>query len=185
MVLCDRRQHGAGAGLQLLSTCAIRYLQCCIHVGGLCRTRCMANLLGHPGAGAEVKRVRPVSISHPDHFVNVARRRAAETPGAVFADQFENLANMRAHHATGELKLATVVLGRNPTPLPARWLPLLKQSTAACRIRDCSPNSRQAACVCGWRRHWRHHCWGVAGLEAARPQNQGGAGGPAGFQPVQ
>lgn len=27
--------------------------------------------------GAEVVRLRPVSITHPDHFVNVARRRAA------------------------------------------------------------------------------------------------------------
>lgn len=46
--------------------------------------------------------MRPVSITHPDHFVNVARRRAAADPGAVFADQFENLSNLRAHLATGE-----------------------------------------------------------------------------------
>jgi len=66
--------------------------------------------------GAEVERVRPVSIAHPDHFVNVARRRAAlantvgELPqdkgngnsSGVFADQFENLANRRAHLKTGE-----------------------------------------------------------------------------------
>ncbi|KAK9853872.1 hypothetical protein WJX84_007311 [Apatococcus fuscideae] len=52
--------------------------------------------------GAEIQRVRPVSISHPDHFVNVARRRAAEDDSAVFADQFENLANFRAHLSTGE-----------------------------------------------------------------------------------
>ena len=52
-------------------------------------------------AGASVQRVRPVSISHPEHFVNIARRRAASEPGAVFADQFENLANLRAHHGTG------------------------------------------------------------------------------------
>lgn len=53
--------------------------------------------------GAEVCRLRPVSIAHPDHPVNVARRRAAaEGPGAVFADQFENLANMRAHLRTGD-----------------------------------------------------------------------------------
>lgn len=32
--------------------------------------------------GAEVMRVRPVSITHPDHFVNIARRKA----------QVENLA---------------------------------------------------------------------------------------------
>lgn len=51
--------------------------------------------------GAEVQRLRPVSITHPEHPVNVARRRAAEVPGAVFADQFENLANLRAHLDTG------------------------------------------------------------------------------------
>ncbi|KAL4430687.1 hypothetical protein ABPG75_005943 [Micractinium tetrahymenae] len=52
--------------------------------------------------GAEVQRLRPVSITHPDHFVNVARRRAAEQPNAIFADQFENPANFRAHLKTGE-----------------------------------------------------------------------------------
>lgn len=58
--------------------------------------------------GAEVQRVRPVSITHPDHFVNVARRRADEERrgagggSALFADQFENPANWRAHLATGE-----------------------------------------------------------------------------------
>lgn len=84
-----------------------------------------------------MERVRPVSITHRDHFVNIARRRAyeaaelakgrgeagrAETNGFVhvnedvqvkgdhlynyaddckggyFADQFENLANFRAHY---------------------------------------------------------------------------------------
>lgn len=53
--------------------------------------------------GAEVQRLRPVSITHPDHFVNVARRRAAQQAGAAFADQFENPANFRAHLRTGEL----------------------------------------------------------------------------------
>lgn len=87
--------------------------------------------------GAIVERVRPVSITHRDHFVNVARRRALEAnelaskrrravdkdgkelehingygsdgaiqsskfpsdcTGGFFADQFENLANFRAHY---------------------------------------------------------------------------------------
>lgn len=80
--------------------------------------------------GATVERVRPVSITHKDHYVNVARRRAAEAnelatkqnevnqidaedmteggkhqcvlpsdcKGGFFADQFENLANFRAHY---------------------------------------------------------------------------------------
>ncbi|XP_047341952.1 cysteine synthase 2 [Impatiens glandulifera] len=62
--------------------------------------------------GAIVERVRPVSITHRDHYVNVARRRALEAnivseeqkngpndcKGGFFADQFENLANFRAHY---------------------------------------------------------------------------------------
>lgn len=59
--------------------------------------------------GATVERVRPVSITHKDHFVNIARRRAleanelslkcsADCKGGFFADQFENLANFRAHY---------------------------------------------------------------------------------------
>lgn len=83
--------------------------------------------------GATVERVRPVSITHRDHFVNIARRRADEAndlasskrrlahqektngcctaeeenepslfpesvTGGFFADQFENLANYRAHY---------------------------------------------------------------------------------------
>ncbi|ACO61037.1 predicted protein [Micromonas commoda] len=53
--------------------------------------------------GATVERVRPVSITHKDHFVNVARRRAEELcesdgrGAGYFADQFENTANFRAH----------------------------------------------------------------------------------------
>lgn len=59
--------------------------------------------------GATVERVRPVSITHKDHFVNTARRRALELnelaskdsascKGGFFADQFENLSNFRAHY---------------------------------------------------------------------------------------
>eukprot|EP00971_Amphidinium_carterae_P336265 6472524-Amphidinium_carterae.1 len=49
--------------------------------------------------GAEVELVRPASIVSPDHYVNVARRRAHEldATGGLFADQFENLANYKAH----------------------------------------------------------------------------------------
>lgn len=83
-----------------------------------------------------MERVRPVSITHKDHFVNIARRRASDAnklaaeqratkseasgkigvkdeisnqgeclpisstdcKGGFFADQFENLANFRAHY---------------------------------------------------------------------------------------
>jgi cysteine synthase A len=62
-----------------------------------------------------VQRLRPVSITHPEHPVNVARRRASEVPGAVFADQFENLANLRAHLDTG------VHYRRHGQVLPGCW----------------------------------------------------------------
>lgn len=54
--------------------------------------------------GAEVERVTPAPITSPDHFVNLARRRAQEHArrcgdGSVgfFADQFESAANWTAH----------------------------------------------------------------------------------------
>ena len=55
-----------------------------------------------PCEGAEVERVRPVSITHPGHHVNVAHRRALSCKGAVFADQFANAANFRCllQHST-------------------------------------------------------------------------------------
>ena len=50
--------------------------------------------------GARLEVVRPASIADPDHPVNVARRRAAELgEGSIFCDQFDNLANLRAHEA--------------------------------------------------------------------------------------
>lgn len=51
--------------------------------------------------GAEISRQRPVSITHPEHFVNVARRKGTAAQNSIFADQFENPANLRAHHRTG------------------------------------------------------------------------------------
>lgn len=50
--------------------------------------------------GATVHRVKPVSIVHPQHYVNLARAYAARTPGALFTDQFENPSNTRAHEVT-------------------------------------------------------------------------------------
>ncbi|CAJ1329767.1 unnamed protein product [Effrenium voratum] len=72
--------------------------------------------------GATVQMVRPVSISSPEHYVNVARRHAQalnaeKGPGAaLFADQFENPANFRAHYeGTGpELWRQCEAHGENP-----------------------------------------------------------------------
>lgn len=61
-----------------------------------------SDLLHH--LGATVERVTPAPITSTEHFVNLARKRAKEQTASskdntkgFFADQFENLANYRAH----------------------------------------------------------------------------------------
>lgn len=51
--------------------------------------------------GAEVI-ITPTAVppDHPEHYLVMARRIAAETPNAIFADQFYNDANPEAHYAT-------------------------------------------------------------------------------------
>ena len=51
--------------------------------------------------GAEVV-ITPTAVpaDHPDHYLQKARSIAAETPGAVMANQFYNQANPDAHYAT-------------------------------------------------------------------------------------
>ena len=47
--------------------------------------------------GARLVLVPPAPFANPAHFVHTSRRLAEETPGAVWADQFDNIANRRAH----------------------------------------------------------------------------------------
>ena len=47
--------------------------------------------------GAELVTVPAAAYSNPGHFVHTSRRLAEETPGAVWANQFDNVANRRAH----------------------------------------------------------------------------------------
>ena len=52
--------------------------------------------------GAEVRTVPAVPYRDPNNYVRLSGRIAAETPGAVWANQFDNLANRRAHfNSTG------------------------------------------------------------------------------------
>jgi cysteine synthase A len=53
--------------------------------------------------GARLVEVDPAPFSSPNHFVHFSRRLAeqldaSEPDGAFYADQFDNLANRRAHH---------------------------------------------------------------------------------------
>ena len=47
--------------------------------------------------GAELVTVPAAPYSSAAHFVHTSRRIAEETPGAVWANQFDNIANRRAH----------------------------------------------------------------------------------------
>jgi len=47
--------------------------------------------------GAELVTVPAAAYSNPGHFVHTSRRIAEETPGAIWANQFDNIANRRAH----------------------------------------------------------------------------------------
>lgn len=47
--------------------------------------------------GAELVLVPPAPFANPGHFVHTSRRIADETPGAVWANQFDNIANRKAH----------------------------------------------------------------------------------------
>lgn len=47
--------------------------------------------------GAELVLVPPTRFSDPGHFVHTSRRLADETEGAAWANQFDNIANRKAH----------------------------------------------------------------------------------------
>ncbi|MEJ7925519.1 cysteine synthase A [Sphingobium sp. AN641] len=47
--------------------------------------------------GAELVTVPAAAYSNPGHFVHTSRRLAEETEGAIWANQFDNIANRKAH----------------------------------------------------------------------------------------
>ena len=50
--------------------------------------------------GADVRRVKAVPYSDPNHYQKLAGRLAGELSGAIWANQFDNTANRRAHVET-------------------------------------------------------------------------------------
>lgn len=50
--------------------------------------------------GAQLVLVPAAAYSNPGHYVHTSRRIAEETPGAVWANQFDNIANRLAHIRT-------------------------------------------------------------------------------------
>ena len=50
--------------------------------------------------GAEVRRVKAVPYSDPNHYQKVAGRLAQELPNAIWGNQFDNVANRTGHYET-------------------------------------------------------------------------------------
>jgi cysteine synthase len=62
--------------------------------------------------GAELVLVPPTAYSNPAHYVHTSRRIAEETPGALWANQFDNTANRLAHIRTTAPEIWTQTGGR-------------------------------------------------------------------------
>jgi cysteine synthase len=62
--------------------------------------------------GAELVLVPAAPYANPGHFVHTSRRIAGETAGAVWANQFDNIANRRAHIETTAQEIWTQMEGR-------------------------------------------------------------------------
>jgi cysteine synthase len=62
--------------------------------------------------GAELVLVPAAPYANPGHFVHTSRRIAAETDNAVWANQFDNIANRRAHIETTAQEIWTQMEGR-------------------------------------------------------------------------
>ncbi len=62
--------------------------------------------------GAEVVLTKKAPWGDPGHYHEVAQRIVAETPGAIFADQFNNPANTEAHYRTTGAELWEQTGGR-------------------------------------------------------------------------
>lgn len=62
--------------------------------------------------GAQLVLVPAAPYANPGHFVHTSRRIAEETEGAVWANQFDNIANRRAHIETTAEEIWTQMDGR-------------------------------------------------------------------------
>lgn len=97
--------------------------------------------------GADVRVIETVPFTNPGNFYHVARQIAGDIPGALWADQFNNTANRRAHYTTTgpELwsslgsELAAFVAACGTGGTLAGTGAFLKEQNAALRVVLCDP----------------------------------------------
>ena len=63
-------------------------------------------------AGAELREVKAVPYRDDNNYVKVSGRLAAETPGAIWANQFDNTANRDAHRDTTAQEIWSQTAGK-------------------------------------------------------------------------
>ena len=97
--------------------------------------------------GADVRVVEAVAFANESNYYHVARRTAESIPGALWADQFNNTANRRAHYETTGPEIWQA-FGRDVTAFVAACgtggtlagtSQFLKERNAAIRIALCDP----------------------------------------------
>jgi len=84
-------------GIGLAHLCNARGYRCLIVIPDTQSAEKIGLLLS---LGAEVRTVPAVPYSDPNNYVRLSGQIAADLPGAVWANQFDNLANRRAHYSS-------------------------------------------------------------------------------------
>jgi cysteine synthase A len=91
--------------------------------------------------GVELHRVKAVPYANPNHYQKVAGRMAADTPGAIWANQFDNTANRDAHHSTTGPEILRDTEGRLDAFVAATGTGGTLGGVARC-LRERSPATR-------------------------------------------
>ena len=93
--------------------------------------------------GADLRIVPAAPFTNPKNYYHVAREIAEATPGAVWADQFNNVANRRAHYSSTGPETGLHSEPRLP-PLQRRAEPVARWRVPHCSSR--SSTRRSARC---------------------------------------
>jgi cysteine synthase A len=104
--------------------------------------------------GADVRVVPAVPFTNPANYYHVAQRIAKETPNAIWADQFNNVANKAAHYATTGpeiwealgMNLAALVASCGTGGTLAGTGTYLKERDAGIRVVLCDPEGSALYC---------------------------------------
>ncbi|HEY5341203.1 MAG TPA: pyridoxal-phosphate dependent enzyme, partial [Candidatus Aquilonibacter sp.] len=95
--------------------------------------------------GADVRVIPSAPFTSPKNYYHVARELAQETPGAVWADQFNNVANRRAHY-TGTGPEIWSAFGSELTAFVAACGTGGTLAGTAMFLKECNPSVRTVLC---------------------------------------